>query len=350
MMTSRQRVLTALGHMQPDRVPFSLGFGVNEPALSDLQHYLGHTSRRQTYDWLYGHVDLRWISPDYIGPRAMGEDAKSIWGIEYKMMSYGRGSYNEISRHPLAEAEDISDLDSYVWPSADWFRYDNIPEKIRGINHGGEYAIVAGVANIFETAWGLTGFERMLGGLLAEPEFFYELMRRITDFNIAYYTKMLQAADGKIDIVFPADDVGQQEGPLMSVHTWESMIKPHHERQIKAFKEYGVKIMYHTDGAVMEFIPGLLDMGIDVLEALQFDAKGMDPRVMKEKYGGRLCFHGGVSIQSTLPFGTPEQVREETRERVRVLGENGGYILAPSHMIQAGTPPENIMAMLGEIG
>jgi uroporphyrinogen decarboxylase len=108
--------------------------------------------------------------------------------------------------------------------------------------------------------------------------------------------------------------------------------------------------MYHTDGAVMDAIDGLVDMGIDILEALQFDARGMDPVLLKRNWGNRICFHGGISVQSTLPFGSPDDVREEVRRRVQVLGENGGYILAPSHAVQGGTPPENIIALLEEAG
>ena len=132
----------------------------------------------------------------------------------------------------------------------------------------------------------------------------------------------------------------------MSVALWEETIKPHHKRMNKRFRDFGAKIMYHTDGAVMDFVPGFIDMGIDILEALQFDAKDMNPVLMKEKYGTRLCFHGGISVQSTLPFGTAQEVMEETLERIRILGKNGGYILAPSHAIQAGTPPENLMKLL----
>ena len=110
--------------------------------------------------------------------------------------------------------------------------------------------------------------------------------------------------------------------------------------------EYGVKIMYHSDGAVMDAVPGLIDMGIDILEALQFDARGMDPSLLKERYGDRLCFHGGVSVQHTLPYGSADDVREEVSGLIRALGKNGGYIVAPAHAIQAGTPPENIAAFL----
>ena len=106
-----------------------------------------------------------------------------------------------------------------------------------------------------------------------------------------------------------------------------------------------MSVIYHTDGAAMGFVEGLIDMGIDVLQALQFSAEGMDPRALKRRFGDRLCFEGGVSVQTTLPFGTAEDVRREVEELIAVLGKEGGYILGPSHAVQAGTPPENIVAM-----
>ena len=106
-----------------------------------------------------------------------------------------------------------------------------------------------------------------------------------------------------------------------------------------------VRVIYHTDGAAMEAVDGLIDMGIDVLQALQFSAKGMDPAELKRRFGDRLCFEGGVSVQTTLPFGTVEDVRAEVEELIAVLGKGGGYVLGPSHAVQAGTPPENILAM-----
>jgi uroporphyrinogen decarboxylase len=113
----------------------------------------------------------------------------------------------------------------------------------------------------------------------------------------------------------------------------------------RTIHEFGAKVIYHSDGAVQEAVPGLMDMGIDILQALQFDALGMDADKLKDAYGRRLCFEGGVSVQHTLPFGTPDDVRREVVKLKRVLGRNGGYILGPSHAIQAGTPPENIYAM-----
>jgi uroporphyrinogen decarboxylase len=126
---------------------------------------------------------------------------------------------------------------------------------------------------------------------------------------------------------------------------WEEHLKPHHERLNRIIHEHGARVIYHSDGAVAEAVPGLLDMGIDVLQALQFDAAGMDPADLKTRFGDRLCFQGGVSVQRTLPFGTPEEVVAEVRNLTDVLGRGGGYILGPSHAIQAGTPPENIVAL-----
>lgn len=126
---------------------------------------------------------------------------------------------------------------------------------------------------------------------------------------------------------------------------WQEFVKPYHVRLNQAIHEFGVRVIYHTDGAVMDAVPGLIHMGIDVLQALQFSAEGMDPFELKERYGDRLCFEGGVCVQQTLPWGTEDDVRAETIRLIDALGPGGGYILGSSHAIQAGTPPKNIVAM-----
>jgi uroporphyrinogen decarboxylase len=191
----------------------------------------------------------------------------------------------------------------------------------------------------------MRGFERMLMDLLVVPELADAILGRVTDFFVEHFKRILESARGRIDLVFTADDIGGQEGLLMSPTTWEERIKPFHVRLNRAIHEGGARVIYHTDGSVMPAVPGLIDMGIDVLQALQFDAKGMDPLELKEKFGDRLCFQGGVSVQKTLPFGTMDEVRREVADRIRVLGSGGGYIFGPSHWIQSGTPPESIAAM-----
>jgi uroporphyrinogen decarboxylase len=352
-MTSRERVLAALRHEAFDTIPFSLGFGVNEYARKQLARYLGCGAER-VEQILRAVTDLRWVSPRYIGPPYRdpkgGAEKPDIWGVSHKAVFNGFDSYYEISGCPLHGLGDRVSLEDHEFPSPDWFDYETLGEEIRTANNGGEYAIVMGNGNIFESSWYMVGFEDMFVLLMTDPGLAYRLLEKVTDFFMAYFERALTAAEGRIDIVFTADDIGQQNGLLMSLPLWEELLKPHHVRLNRLLHQFGVKVMYHTDGAVMDAVGGLVDMGIDILEAIQFDAKGMDPVMLKRNWGDRLCFHGGISVQSTLPFGTPDDVREEVRRRVQVLGENGGYILAPSHAVQGGTPPENIIAFLEEAG
>jgi uroporphyrinogen decarboxylase len=288
-------------------------------------------------------VDIRAVGPRYTGPSlAQGED---LWGVRRKPVSYGPGAYDEIDFYPLGEARDIDDLNGHRWPCAEWFDYSVLPERIAAARRDGDPCLMISNGSIFETAWYMRGFERMLMDFLLHPELAHEILSRVADFYVDHFNNMLSAAQGGVDLAFTADDIGGQRGLLMSLKTWETFIKPHHARLNRAIHEFGVRVIYHSDGAVMDAVDGLIDMGIDVLQALQFSAEGMDPVKLKRDYGDRLCFEGGVSVQTTLLFSDPEDVREEVRRLITVLGKGGGYILGPSHAIQAGTPPENVLAM-----
>ncbi|MCL2832899.1 MAG: hypothetical protein FWD78_06995 [Treponema sp.] len=352
-MTPKERVLAALRHQTPDKVPFSVGFGINEYARKQLAEYLGF-SINELEQKLEETRDIRFVYPDYIGPSyritGRGDGKPNIWGVIRQPVFNGYDTYWEFAHFPLAGLGETTRLEDHEFPKADWFDFTRIKEKINKINSKNEYAIATGAGNIFETSWYMVGFEKMLTLLYTEPELVWELMEKVTDYYISLFERTLDAADGSVNIVFTADDIGQQNGLLMSLPMWEKQLKPHHVRLNKKLHAAGVKIMYHTDGAVMDAVDGLIDMGVDILEALQFNAKGMDPVLLKNKYGDRLCFHGGISVQSTLPFGAPDDVRKEVRDRINVLGKNGGYIIAPSHAIQGGTPPQNIAAFFEEAG
>jgi uroporphyrinogen decarboxylase len=136
----------------------------------------------------------------------------------------------------------------------------------------------------------------------------------------------------------------------MSLRTWREAVAPHHERLNRRVHELGARVMYHCCGSVRPFVPGLIGIGVDVLDVLQFSADGMNPAEIKRSFGRQLCFHGGMDVQTELPRGTEESVRRTTRERIGVLAEDGGYILSPAHNIQADTPPANIVAMYSECG
>nr|MDD6336512.1 uroporphyrinogen decarboxylase family protein [bacterium] len=352
-MTSRERIRACLTGKPVDRTPFTLGMGINGPVLRDMMQTYG-VSEQKLFAWLGQIDDIAQVSPRYIGPEDRechlpGGRYKDIWGVVRKPVSYGLDSYMEIETYPLAQMEDASELADYAWPQLDWLDFDSIGDVIAKVRQEkGDKAILVPNGNPFESAWYLRGFEQMLEDLLVNPDFAWELLTRVTDWHIAMLTTTLQHADGQVDIVMTADDIGHQQGLLCSKALWEKMIKPHHVRLNRALKEYGVFIRYHTDGAVYDALDGMIDMGIDIFEAVQTDAAGMEPERLIDKVGDRLRFQGGVPVQSILPFGTPEEVRESVRRMKRTLGRYGGYICAPSHAIQAGTPVENVMAFIDE--
>jgi len=239
----------------------------------------------------------------------------------------------------------VDDIRAHRFPSTAWFEYESLEEQIRELQARGDFCLMASNGNIFESSWYMRGFERIFMDLAEEPELAHAIFEPVTEFYIEHFRKLLAVARGRVDLVFTADDIGGQGGLLMSLAMWRKHILPYHQRLNRVLHEFGAKVIYHSDGAVMEAVPGLIEMGIDILQALQFDAAGMDAGKLKADFGDRLCFEGGISVQKTLPFGTPEDVRQEVLERIRILGRNGGYILGPSHAIQAGTPPENIVAL-----
>ncbi len=346
-LSSRERVRLALAHQETDRVPIALVCaGINPPVDAELDALLRRERGVTLGQYLEPLIDIRAVEPDYIGPPlGPGED---IWGVRRKRQVFGAGGYDEIAYYPLAGAQTPKDLENHHWPSLDWFDYNALEGAIARAQASGEKCLMIQNGNIFETSWYMRGLEQCMYDFILNPELLVAIFERVTDFYIAYFQRILRVARGRVDLAFTADDIGGQDGLLFSLKTWETYLKPFHARLNRAIHEFGVKVIYHTDGAVMKAVPGLVEMGIDVLEALQFSAKGMDPQALKDGFGKRLCFCGGVSVQTTLPFGSVEDVRREVRDLKRILGKDGGYILGPSHWVQAGTPAENVYAMFEE--
>ena len=343
-LSSRERVRLALEHRTTDRIPIAMVCsGINPPARRALEEFLQRERSLSVDAYLEPLIDIHAVAPAYIGPPLTpGED---IWSVRRKPISYGSGSYEEIDYYPLAEIQDVGYLDAHRWPTTDWFDYSVIPERIAAARAQRDPCLMISNGNVFESSWYMRGFEQTFVDFLQNPELAHALFARVTDFYTDHFAKILAAGDGEIDLAFTADDLGGQTGLLMSLEMWEEFIKPHHARLNQTIHEFDTRVIYHTDGAVMEAVPGLVDMGIDVLQALQFSAAGMDPVPLKKNHGHHLCFEGGVSVQTTLLTGSPDDVRAEVEHLITVLGKEGGYILGPSHAIQANTPPENIVAM-----
>lgn len=293
------------------------------------------------------NIDIRQFQPDYIGPELRVMEDGSFFdtvGIHRKLVYNGKSAYEEYASSPLGYAESVEDLDKYeYWPSADNYDWDGLSAKI-GDAHD-KYYIKLETGGIFELSWALRGYEQFLMDMLLEPEMCAYILNKFSDFYCDYVTRALTACGDKIDMIYTYDDIASQRSLLMSKDTWEELIKPCHVKLNKVIRSFGKTIMYHSCGAVYDMIENLVQLPIDVLNPLQPRAAGMDFNKIKENFGSRICFHGGIDIQETLPFGTPDDVRKEVGHAIGTLSQNGGYILSSAHYIQGDTPVENILAM-----
>ena len=344
--TPRQRVVAAIDQREPDRVPFD--FWAVPETCAALRDYLGVGTDKDVLRLL--GVDCRLVAPDYVGPAPHVQPDGSYfdaWGTHRRKVVNDFGTYDEYASYPLAEAQTAAEVETWPgWPDPDHWDVSTLKDKILVLNAEMPYHIRYEVGGIFEWSWGLYGLDRFLIDLKLRPEVPCAIMDCFTDLYIANVTRVLAAADGLMDMVYTYDDVGIQSGLMMSPRMWREFILPRHRRLNAAIRQYPVKIMYHSCGAVYRLIGAFADeMGIDVLNPLQPRAAGMDMARIKSEFGGRLAFHGGIDIQHTLPRGTPGEVQAEVRERCRVLGRGGGYICTSAHYIQADTPLENILAL-----
>ncbi len=348
-MDSRERTFLALNFECGDRVPIDLWMSSAFEGKITSALALSKDELLDKYD-----VDLRYIAgPEYVGPALL--DGADIWGVRRTQIAVpthdGVESYMEVSEHPLADATTVEEIDAYEhWPNCDWFDWSDIESQCDAVREQGRVVVFMGdrmnrIAQL-KPAMYLRGVEQILVDMMAEPELSDALFANIRRFYLEYERRILEAANGKIDILLTGDDFGSQNGPLISPATWERFLGDGFADYVSLAKDAGVRVMHHTCGSVGPIIPMMMDRGLDVLQSLQGEADGMDRRELKLRFGDRLAFHGGISIQKSLPFGTGEDVTAEVKEAVEALAGGGGYILCTSHNIQADTTVANAQALL----
>jgi len=234
------------------------------------------------------------------------------------------------------------------YPSAHWFDFSEIEAQCEAYRE--ERIVIAtgdrlNRTSTLKAAMYLRGTEQIFIDMVEAPDMARALFSRIKQFYLDYNERLFRAANGKIDIFMMGDDFGAQNGLLVSYDMWCEFFRQPLKEYTEQAKRFGMKVMHHSCGAIRQIIPDLIEIGIDILNPLQPGAVGMEPASLKRNFGDRICFHGSIDIQHTLPYGTPEDIRNEVRDRMRALARGGGFIICTAHNIQVDTPIENILTL-----
>ena len=351
-MTSRQRVLTAIGHREPDRVPFD--YWAAPEVTERLVRHFDLPDKEALLQRL--GVDLRTIpGPSYAGQELKQYEDGSVedlWGVRRKRMTVERGafrwSYKHVAVSPLAEMQTVQEVNRYQgWPSPDWWDYSTVKadcERFPG------YAVVNAGDRLDRTAqlkpmMYLRGMEQTYVDLALNPKLVEAIVAHIREYFLEYNRRVFEAAQGKIDIFMMGDDFGTQSGPMMDVGMWRRTFRRGFRKYIALAHRYGIRVMHHTCGSVVALIPEFIEAGLDILQSLQPKAAGMDLKKLKQEYGRDLAFQGGIDIQEVLPNGDPQEVREHVRRQMDAEKPDGGFIVCTAHNIQPDTPTENILKL-----
>lgn len=344
MLTPRERWQAVLAGERPDRVPCD--YTGTAEVTARLQRDLGCASERELWERL-GIDKLIYLAPKH--PLAKEDNWHmqslwSIWHIEVVNISYGEGlgTYEEAATHPLAKAETVADLERFDWPDPDAWQVDGVRAKCQEWR---SYPILGGCYEPFYLYCRLRGMEQSLADLAANPVLAEAIMERIYYIHESVIRRTLQAAGGLVDFIYVAEDLGTQNSLLMSPAAFRLFIKPWLRKMIDLAHSFGVKVMHHDDGAIRPLLPELIEIGIDVLNPVQWRCRGMEREGLARDFGKSVVFHGAVDNQQTLPFGAPEDVRREVADNIRIFRNCKGYIVAPCHNIQPNTSTANIVAL-----
>jgi uroporphyrinogen decarboxylase len=343
-MNERSRVKDAVRHKATDKVPWQIQ--LTRPAREKVAEYYGERNLEDSTSldiWLGNH--FRYIEPRSSGLfHGLEEEVspglyRDGWGIVWDTRGiYGEGEWGR----PTNRVLEVPSLSRFTFPrppsGSAFAHYPQLIEENR------DYFLVAGEGHLFETAWALRGMERLLVDMHRNADFVDRLLDGITDYYLALVEESLKF---DIDAFAFGDDWGYQEGILMGPAMWRRFIKPRMAKMFVPIKRAGKITYLHSDGNITAILEDLIEIGLDIYNPFQPEI--MDVYKLKSTFGRRLCFHGGIGVQSILPFGSSQEVRENVRQMLGRIGKGGGYILGPSHDVLADAPIQNIVALIDEV-
>lgn len=356
-MTARERILATL-HRQPvDRLPVDL-WHTPEIAAALRQH-CGVTDDFAMWQAL-GLDKIVWAFMDYrtdVGERAGAQSgagaesggSRTLWGVPLREIQAGAAHYAEFGAAPLLGFDTPAALADYPWwPQLERFDYAGATAQAR--HAAQEFAVIGPWVSCLEIYCQLRGLEQAMLDVAESPELVDAILDRVEAIQTEMMQRFFAQARAHLDLVFISDDVGGQQSLLISPAAWERHLQPRLRRWCDLIHAHGLQVFYHTDGAARPLLKPILDCGVDVLNPIQHACPGMDMAELKQAFGHRVIFHGGVDNQSVLPRGTVAAVRAETRRCLATLGAGReGFICCSCHNVQPGTPLENILAMVATV-
>ena len=372
-MNARERLITALEHREPDRVPFDLGAslitGIHKTAYKNFTDFLNVPEKElKIFDVVQQistpseellqkiGVDTRNLSPLASSQWTLNysEDAEyryftDEWGIVWRM-PLDNGFYFDMYKNPMAEIDTLEGLADYQFPNpTDDARFVGLRQRALVEYEKGNAIVMSSMsAGIMELGAWLRGFENFFMDLALRPEFTRALLNKVYEIKRQYWEKVLNEVGDLIQVVQEADDLGSQNSLLISPKMYRKFIKPLHKDLFEFIhSKTKAKVFIHSCGAVADLIPDLIDSGVDILNPVQLSARNMDPVKLKQEFGKDIVFWGGgIDTQSILPKGSPTQVREAVKRQIEILAPGGGFVFNTVHNIQPDVPPENLMAMV----
>ena len=372
-MTSRERVLLALDHRQPDRVPLDLGgnqTGIHRIAYQNLIDLIGLEEEIAIMDLVQQlakpsetvlerlRIDTRYVAAgapdDFSGEIVKRERDGRVWhdftdefGVTWSMPE-DHPYFFDISHSPLAGLS-VQDIRDYPFPKGDDpSRFAELRAQALELKRETPYAVVSGISGVvYEICWYMRGLENLFIDMMEQPEVLETIIDRTLQFWLDWFRLFLKEVGDVVDVVMIGDDLTGQDGPLYPPRIYRSIVKPRQKRLAQFIKsQTQAKVWYHSCGSIVEYIPDLLDNGIDILNPVQIAARDMKPTKLKAEFGDRLVFWGGgIDSQHVLHRATPAEIREHVRRNVRAFMPGGGYVFNNVHNIQADVPPENVLAL-----
>jgi uroporphyrinogen decarboxylase len=344
----RQRVLTSFHHKTPDRVPLDYCAVPELDAL--LMRTLGVADRELLLQRLrvdFRHLD-KWgtMLPRYVGPEPAEADEgviEDMWGCRRKKVEYRPGCfYWEWVDYPLADATTVKDIERHRWPDPDWYDFSPVAEYCGRDN---PYCLVAGLGATLDSVGFFRGMDQAMLDLYDNPAIVEAIVEKLFEFKYEYNVRLLAATGGRLDVLFVSEDMAGQESLIVSRDMLRRYVFPKLEQYAELAHKHQAMAMLHSDGAIRDVIPDLIDIGIDIIDPVQTTCRGMDPAGLKRDFGDRLCFHGVLDTQGFAQRGRPEQVLDGAKRLVDVMGANGGLALGPNNAFQIDVPVPNVLTV-----